>query len=82
MSGISLLLPGLLVWSMSILSFEFRSRGTGFWQSDFAFGQFFSQITVAFIAARIGVLPRRIGAFSISALAALIFSRGRGWQYE
>lgn len=52
--GAGLLLPTLLVWSMSILKFEFRGRGTGFWQSAFAFGQFLSPIVVTFAGQRTG----------------------------
>ena len=66
--GAGLLLPTLLVWSMSILSFEVRSRGTGFWQSAFAFGQFLSPIIVTYAGARYGGL---LGAFSVLSVAAL-----------
>ncbi|KPH66207.1 MFS transporter [Novosphingobium sp. ST904] len=66
--GAGLLLPTLLVWSMSILKFEFRGRGTGFWQSAFAFGQFLSPIVVTFAGQRIGGL---LGAFSVLSIAAL-----------
>jgi MFS family permease len=66
--GAGLLLPTLLVWSMSILRFEVRSRGTGFWQSAFALGQFLSPIVVTFAAVRTGGL---LGAFAVLSLAAL-----------
>ncbi|MBT0668237.1 MFS transporter [Novosphingobium profundi] len=66
--GAGLLLPTLLVWSMSILRFEFRGRGTGFWQSAFAFGQFLSPVVVTFAANRTGGL---LGAFGVLSLAAL-----------
>lgn len=56
--GAGLLLPTLLVWAMSQLSFEVRARGTGVWQSAFALGQFLSPIAIAYFA-RIegGLLP-------------------------
>lgn len=66
--GAGLLLPSLLVWSMSILSFDFRGRGTGFWQSAFAFGQFLSPVVVTFASQRAGGL---LGAFGILSIAAL-----------
>ncbi|WP_395392784.1 MFS transporter [Novosphingobium sp. BL-8A] len=66
--GAGLLLPTLLVWSMSILSFEFRGRGTGFWQSAFALGQFLSPVVVTFAAQRNGGL---LGAFMVLSIAAL-----------
>ncbi|HMT43102.1 MAG TPA: MFS transporter [Chakrabartia sp.] len=66
--GAGLLLPTLLVWSMSILSFEVRSRGTGFWQSAFALGQWLSPLIVTFFALRMGGL---LGSFQmLSYLAA------------
>lgn len=66
--GAGLLLPTLLVWSMSILRFEFRGRGTGFWQSAFAFGQFLSPVVVTFAGARTGGL---LGAFLVLSIGAL-----------
>ncbi len=66
--GAGLLLPTLLVWSMSILSFEIRGRGTGFWQSAFALGQFLSPLVVTFAGQRVGGL---LGAFMVLSAAAL-----------
>lgn len=66
--GAGLLLPTLLVWSMSILSFEIRGRGTGFWQSAFAFGQFLSPVVVTFAGQKTGGL---LGAFMVLSIAAL-----------
>jgi MFS family permease len=54
--GAGMLLPTLLVWSMSILRFEFRSRGTGFWQSAFALGQWLSPLMVTYLALNHGGL--------------------------
>lgn len=70
--GAGLLLPTLLVWSMSILRFEFRGRGTGFWQSAFAFGQFLSPVVVTFAAQRMGGLLGAFLALSIAALAGAL----------
>ena len=67
--GAGLLLPTLLVWSMSILSFEVRGRGTGFWQSAFAFGQFLSPVVVTFAGKQTG--GGLLGAFGLLSIAAL-----------
>lgn len=66
--GAGMLLPTLLVWSMSILHFEFRGRGTGIWQSAFAFGQFLSPLLIIFVSAHVGGL---FGAFLVLSTAAL-----------
>lgn len=66
--GAGLLLPTLLVWSMSILSFEVRGRGTGFWQSAFALGQFLSPVVVTLAGKHAGGL---LGAFMILSIAAM-----------
>ena len=70
--GAGMLLPTLLVWSMSILSFEIRGRGTGMWQSSFAFGQFLSPIVVTFIALRVGGLLPAFAWLSYGAAAGAI----------
>lgn len=67
--GAGMLLPTLLVWAMSILPFAYRSRGTGFWQSAFALGQWLSPIVVTFFAQRTGGL---MGGFQMLALLAAL----------
>lgn len=67
--GAGLLLPTLLVWSMSLLSFEIRGRGAGLWQSAFAFGQFLSPVAVTLLAQQAGGL---MGAFSLLSVGAAI----------
>ncbi len=67
--GAGLLLPTLLVWSMSILSFDVRGRGTGFWQSAFAFGQFLSPLVVTVAGKQTG--GGLLGAFGVLSVAAL-----------
>ncbi|WP_334185147.1 MFS transporter [Novosphingobium sp.] len=80
--GAGLLLPTLLVWSMSTLSFENRGRGTGFWQSAFALGQFLSPLVVTFTGQRTGGLLGAFMTLSVAALGgvviALIASRMHG----
>jgi MFS family permease len=80
--GAGMLLPTLLVWSMSILPFEVRSRGTGFWQSAFALGQWLSPLVVTFIALRLGGLMSSFQVLSYlaaaGAVAALVLPRLAG----
>jgi len=71
--GAGLLLPTLLVWSMSILPFEIRGRGTGFWQSAFALGQWLSPLVIAFVALRQGGL---IASFLVIAGLAVLGAAG------
>ncbi len=66
--GAGLLLPTLLVWAMSLLSFEIRARGAGLWQSAFAFGQFLSPLVVTLLSKQAGGLA---GAFVLLSLGAL-----------
>jgi MFS family permease len=71
--GAGMLLPTLLVWAISQLSFEMRGRGTGLWQSSFAFGQFLSPIVVVTIMHRTGgLLPAFTWLGYAGLLAALI----------
>ncbi|WP_404477977.1 MFS transporter [Novosphingobium sp. BL-52-GroH] len=67
--GAGLLLPTLLVWSMSLLSFEIRGRGAGMWQSAFAFGQFLSPVVVTLLGRQAGGL---MGAFLLMSIGALV----------
>jgi len=67
--GAGMLLPTLLVWSMSFLAFEVRGRGTGMWQAAFALGQFLSVLIVTFIALKVGGV---LNAFAWLAGGALI----------
>jgi len=70
--GAGMLLPTLIVWAMSILPFEVRSRGTGFWQSAFALGQWLSPLVVTFLALQRGGLMQSFQALSM--LAAIGFA--------
>lgn len=70
--GAGLLLPTLLVWAMSILPFEVRSRGTGFWQSAFALGQWLSPLVVTFFALRMGGLLSSFQVLSYLAAAGVL----------
>jgi len=70
--GAGLLLPTLLVWAMSILPFEVRSRGSGFWQSAFALGQWLSPLVVTFFALRLGGLLGSFQMLSYMAAAGVV----------
>jgi MFS family permease len=69
--GAGLLLPTLLVWAMSLLSFEVRGRGAGMWQSAFALGQFLSPVVVTFAAGATGGLQHAFLALSGGAVLGL-----------
>ncbi|MBC2664902.1 MFS transporter [Novosphingobium flavum] len=69
--GAGMLLPTLLVWAISGLAFEIRSRGAGLWTGAFSVGQFISPIAVTAAASVVGGL---LGAFGVLAAAALIAS--------
>lgn len=70
--GAGMLLPTLLVWSMSILPFEVRGRGTGFWQSAFALGQWLSPLAVTFFSLRLGGLMKGFEMLSWMAAAGFV----------
>lgn len=70
--GAGLLLPTLVVWSMSILPYEVRGRGTGLWQSAFALGQWLSPLAVTFLALRLGGLMRGFEALGLLAAVGFV----------
>lgn len=68
--GAGLLLPTLLVWAMSQLHFEIRSRGAGLWTGAFSLGQFLSAIAIAFLTQLFGGLPSAFLAMAIGSFVA------------
>lgn len=64
-----LLLPTLLTWAMSALSFEVRGRGMGLWQSSFAIGQFLSALLVPVLA---GLTGSTLATFPLIAGGSLL----------
>lgn len=70
--GAGMILPTLLVWAVSQLRFEVRSRGTGLWTAAFALGQFLSPIVVTFISLRAGGLLPSLAWLSYAAAVAAI----------
>lgn len=73
-TGAGMLLPTLLVWAMSLLEFEIRSRGAGLWTGAFAVGQFLSAVTVTYIAQRVGGLLAAFGFLAVGALIAALLA--------
>ncbi|WDF72536.1 MFS transporter [Novosphingobium sp. KACC 22771] len=69
--GSGMLLPTLLVWAMSLLTFDIRARGAGIWTSAFAFGQFLSPVTVTFAASHAGGLQAAFTVFSVATMLGL-----------
>lgn len=72
--GAGMLLPTLLVWAMSLLTFEVRSRGAGMWTGAFSVGQFLSPITVTLAGKQLGGLLPAFGLLSAAALGAALLA--------
>jgi MFS family permease len=67
--GCGLLFPTMLTWTMRRLSFHFRGRGTGIFQSMFALGQFASALAIPFLTRN--VTGSVLGSFSFLGAATL-----------
>ncbi|BFM05136.1 MFS transporter [Halioxenophilus aromaticivorans] len=52
--GAGMLLPTLLTWAVSPLAHSIRGKGTGIWQSTFAFGQFATTLSFAWVFSMVG----------------------------
>lgn len=72
--GAGMLLPTLLVWAMSLLPFEIRSRGAGMWTGAFSLGQFLCPLIITFLSLRIGGLMNAFAAMSLAALAGALLA--------
>ncbi|MFM5906244.1 MAG: MFS transporter [Novosphingobium sp.] len=72
--GAGMLLPTLLVWAMSLLTFEMRGRGSGIWTGAFSVGQFLSPLAVTFSAKQVGGLLPAFGVLSTAALAGAVLA--------
>lgn len=66
-AGSGLLLPTLLTWTLSKISFEERGRSTGWWQTAFFLGQFLTPILMGVLAAVVGGLTIAVGLVGIAA---------------
>ncbi len=70
--GAGMLLPTLLVWAMSFLSFEIRGRGAGLWTGAFSVGQFLCSIIVPAISGEGGALSPAFQTLSYAAMVGAI----------
>ncbi len=68
--GAGMLLPTMLTWAVKPLSFQFRARGAGIWQSTFAIGQFATTLVFAWVLANL-VDGNQLDAFKVFAGVAL-----------
>jgi MFS family permease len=67
--GTGLMLPTLLTWALSGLSYDERGRGTGLWTAALFFGEFVCPLLVLAIAAAVGTLG---GALAVVGCLALV----------
>ncbi|WP_336713039.1 MFS transporter [Arthrobacter sp. USHLN218] len=75
--GTGVLLPTLLTWALSGLSFSERGRGTGIWTAAFWSGQFLTPIVIAALGGMAGGLQPGLGflgALTLVAAAATAFA--------
>jgi MFS family permease len=71
--GAGLLLPTLVTWAMSVLTFAQRGRGTGVWTASFFIGQFICPLLILGISTAVGGLLAAIGVVAAGCvLASLI----------
>lgn len=77
-AGTGLLLPTLLTWAISGLSYEQRGRGTGRWTAALFVGQFFCPLLVLAISGMLtGLSSALVAVGALTALMAVgTFSRG------
>lgn len=66
--GNGLLLPALLTWALTPLTYEQRGRGTGLWTSASFLGNFASPIVVIALGAAFGGLGPAIAAIGAASL--------------
>ena len=74
-AGTGLLLPTLLVWALSGLTFEQRGRGTGLWTAALFLGEFVCPLLVLGLAAALGGLGAAIVLVGAVALVAAATAR-------
>ena len=73
--GTGLLLPTLLVWALSGLSFEQRGRGTGLWTASLFLGEFVCPLLILALSAALGGLGAALVLVGVAGLAAGVACR-------
>ncbi|GAA3394845.1 MFS transporter [Cryptosporangium minutisporangium] len=76
--GTGLLLPTLVTWAMSVLTFEQRGRGTGTWTAAFFIGQFVCPLIVLALQAGVDGLLAAIGVLAAASAVAAVASVAAG----
>jgi len=72
--GCGLVLPTMLVWATSGLTYRVRGRVTGIWTGTFSIGQFLSGVTIQFLSAQMA--GGLMGAFRGLGMVALATAVG------
>ena len=67
-SGTGLMLPTLLTWALSSLTFDQRGRGTGLWTASLFIGQFFCPLLILALTTGVGGLAGALVALGAAAL--------------
>ena len=68
--GTGILLPTLVTWAITRLSYEQRGRGTGLWTSALFFGQFVTPLAVLAFTAALGGLGFALAVIGVLSLLA------------
>jgi MFS family permease len=78
--GTGLMLPTLLVWALSGLSFEQRGRGTGLWTASLFIGEFVCPLLILAISDALSGLSTALVLVGTAALAMAVGTRLRVGQ--
>ena len=73
--GTGILLPTMVTWAISRLSYAQRGRGTGLWTASLFFGEFLTPLIVLALTAALGSLGFAIGAIGVLSLLGAIILR-------
>ncbi|MCX7522274.1 MFS transporter [Microbacterium sp. STN6] len=70
--GTGILLPTMLTWAITRLSYEQRGRGTGLWTAALFFGEFITPLIVLALTSATGTLPLAIAVIGVLSLVATV----------
>lgn len=73
--GTGIMLPTLVTWAITRLSYEQRGRGTGLWTAALFFGEFITPLIVLALTALTGGLGLAIAVIGVLSLIAMIIMR-------